>query len=89
MDFQAYDIALIPLIVGVVAIFTGLGLPKKFAPLVAVVLGVIVGIVYLAPGELAKGILVGVALGLSSVGLYSGTKNTVQLTLKDDKPKEE
>lgn len=78
MDLQVYDIAIIPLIVGLVALATSLGLPKKFAPVLAVVLGVVVGLVYLAPGNAAEGILVGIATGLSSVGLYSGTKNTVQ-----------
>ena len=89
MDFQVYDIAIIPLIVGVVAVFTTLGLPKKLAPVVSVILGILAGIFYLSPEDISKGVLVGLTLGLSSVGLYSGTKNTVQLTLKDDKSKEQ
>ena len=82
MDFQVYDIAIVPLIVGMVALATGLGLPKKFAPVVAVALGVAVGIFYVAPGDVLQGVLAGTALGLSSVGLYSGAKNTAQ-GLKD------
>lgn len=83
MDFQIYDIAIIPLIVGIVSLFTTIGLPKKFAPIVAVVLGILIGVFYIAPGDVLKGILVGIAVGLSSVGLYSGTKNTVQAVRKE------
>jgi L-cystine uptake protein TcyP (sodium:dicarboxylate symporter family) len=77
MDFQIYGLALVPLLIAVVAVFTKLGLPKKFAPVVSNVLGIVVGIVYLAPGDIKQGIIIGLALGLSSVGLYSGTKNTI------------
>lgn len=77
MDFQIYGLALIPLLVAVIAVLTNLGLPKQFAPVVSVVLGIVVGIVYLAPGDIKQGIMIGLALGLSSVGLYSGTKNTI------------
>jgi mannose/fructose/N-acetylgalactosamine-specific phosphotransferase system component IIC len=77
MDFQIYGLALIPLLVAVIAMLTTLGLPKRFAPVISVVLGVVVGIIYLAPGDIKQGVLIGIALGLSSVGLYSGTKNTI------------
>lgn len=78
MDITIYDVALIPLITALVGLLRQAGLSPRFAPLVAVVLGVVAGIVYVAPDEPAKGVLVGLALGLSSVGLYSGVKNTVQ-----------
>lgn len=75
MDFTVYDIGLLPLIIGLVAVATTLGLPKKLAPVLALVLGILSGVVYLAPDNAAQGVLVGIALGLASVGLYSGTKN--------------
>lgn len=78
-DITVYDVALIPLITALVGLFRQLGLPTRWAPLVAVAFGVVAGIVYVAPHDLAQGVLVGLAIGLSSIGLYSGVKNTVQL----------
>lgn len=77
-DITVYDVALIPLITALVGLFRQLGLSPRWAPLVAVVLGVVAGVVYVAPHDFAQGVLVGLALGLSAVGLYSGVKNTVR-----------
>jgi len=47
-------------------------------------LGIIVGIIYVAPNDPKQGILVGLSLGLAAAGLYSGAKNTkeaIQQTL--------
>lgn len=77
IEYTAFDIALIPVIVGLVALFTGLGLPKRWAPVVALLLGVLGGTVYIAPSNVAEGVLVGLTMGLAASGLYSGTKNTI------------
>jgi hypothetical protein len=79
MDFQAYDIALIPVIVAVIQLFITAGLPKRFAPVVSLALGEVAAFVYVAPGDPAQAALVGVVMGLSAVGLFSGVKNTIQL----------
>lgn len=73
---EIYDVAIIPLIVGVVELLKMLGLPAKFAATAATALGIVVGIIYIAPGDIAKGVLVGLSLGLAASGLYSGVKNT-------------
>lgn len=78
MDFNVYDIAIVPLIIGLISVLTALGLPKKFAPIAAITFGVVAGVTYVAPADVAQGAIVGVALGLAAVGLYSGTKNTVK-----------
>ncbi|WP_274366204.1 hypothetical protein [Paenibacillus thermotolerans] len=78
MEFQAYDVALVPLIVSVVAVVRAAGVPSRWLPLVAVVLGLVAGFVYIAPSDPRKAILSGVVMGLSSVGAWSGVKNTVQ-----------
>lgn len=81
---EAYDVALIPIITGLVGVFTQLGLRKKFAPIVSLILGLLIGIFYVHPGDIKGGILVGLMLGLSAVGLYSGTKNTKELVKGED-----
>ncbi len=75
---QVYDVAIIPLIIGVTELVKKLGLPDKFAALLSAVLGVVIGLVYVAPENPLEGILVGLSMGLAASGLYSGTKNTVE-----------
>lgn len=71
---------LMSIIIGGTQIAKGLGLPSRFCPLLALLLGV--GISFLALSvelySIQQIILVGIVGGLSSVGLYSGTKNTIQ-----------
>lgn len=78
MEFTAYDIAIIPLIIALVALIVRLGFPKKYAPVIALALGIAAGFVYLAPGEPKKAVLYGIVAGLTAVGLYSGVKNVGQ-----------
>jgi len=78
MDMQIYNVAIIPLIVGVVELAKKLGLPDKFAAVLSAILGVVIGLVYVAPENPPKAILVGLSMGLAASGLYSGVKNTVE-----------
>lgn len=71
---------LIPLILGLVEIFKGLGVQKKFLPLISLALGLLAGIFYVYPNELKSGIIFGLMLGLSASGLYSGTKHSIKKT---------
>jgi hypothetical protein len=75
MDLNALDAIVIAVIIGLIEGATRMGLPKRFAPVVAVVLGVAGGLVYIFPENPKMGVLVGLVMGLSAVGLYSGTKN--------------
>lgn len=77
----AQSSAIVPLIVGLVQAALLIGLPKKWAPLLAAALGVAAGIFYLSPGDYTTGVLNGLALGLGAVGLISGAKN-VTLAVK-------
>lgn len=81
---EVYNVAIIPLIVGVVELLKQLGLPSKFAALASVVLGIVIGVVYVSPDSITQAILVGASLGLSACGLYSGTKNTKEIFIHDD-----
>lgn len=75
MDMEIYGVLIVPLILGLVEVSKRVGLPDKWSPLLSVVLGLISGLTVLFPGEPVKGVVVGLALGLSATGLYSGTKN--------------
>ncbi|WP_246569888.1 hypothetical protein [Lentibacillus saliphilus] len=77
LQLEAYGVMLIPIIIGITEVAKLAGLPKKFAPLLALVLGIAAGLTYASPGSIKGGILVGIALGLSSVGLYSGTRTMI------------
>lgn len=75
---EIYDVAIIPLITGIVELLKQLGLPSKYAALTSAILGVAVGILYVAPEDILRGGLIGLSLGLAASGLYSGTKNTIE-----------
>lgn len=52
--------------------------PKKFIPLIDVILGIISGLVvfgYSMGLGAIKGVILGIAIGLSACGLFSGIKN--------------
>jgi L-cystine uptake protein TcyP (sodium:dicarboxylate symporter family) len=75
---QLNESIIIPIIIAIVELFKGLGVPVKFSALIAVVVGMVIGVIYLHPGDLKYGIFDGVIYGLTAAGLYSGAKNTVQ-----------
>lgn len=69
-------LASIPVILGVVSLIKGLGLPSRFAPLASVILGL--GVSFLIGGTPFIVIMGGLIVGLSASGLYSGTKATIE-----------
>ena len=69
---------IIPLIIAVVELLKGLGLPKKYAALISLILGAVIGVFYLDKGDVKGRIFMGAVYGLSATGLYSGTKNTIE-----------
>lgn len=73
------DATLLAAVMGLVEAAKRFGkLPNQFAPVLAIVLGIAAGVFYLSPGDLKQGILSGIVLGLTAVGLYSGSKNVVR-----------
>lgn len=70
--------AQVGLIMALAEVIKRLGLDARFIPVVDVALGVISGIViytlYLSMHPV-EGLVIGVALGLSACGLFSGVKN--------------
>jgi len=65
------------LIMGIAELIKNLGFNPKFIPVINLILGLVAGI-GLNTDDIVKGIFVGLAVGLSASGLYSGVKNTKQ-----------
>lgn len=72
-DLSIFDATLIPALIFVLWIAGQSGIPKKFLPLLGVVLGVVAGLVFVS--FTAEGIVAGILLAATSVGFHSGTKN--------------
>lgn len=77
LNFTAYDIALVPAIVGLVSLIRTFGVPPRWLPLIAMALGQIVAFVYVEPDDPKEAVLAGIVMGLAAIGMWSGVKNTV------------
>lgn len=68
----------VAVIVGVIEVIKrASGLNTRYVPLLAVILGIITYI-FLGDSDIVENILTGIIVGLSSIGLYAGTKKTVK-----------
>ncbi|HOL17329.1 MAG TPA: hypothetical protein PLY40_03470 [Bacillota bacterium] len=76
-QLTVYGVALIPVLVGLNELLKRSGVPARFIPLTAMALGYFFAFYFLAQGDFKKGLLYGTILGLSSMGLFSGAKNTI------------
>ena len=74
-------IGLVPLLIGILQVFKRLGLNQKYIPLLSLVLGIAMEVILFSNGDLKVSIIQGIYIGLSAVGLYSGTKNTLEKIL--------
>lgn len=74
---EVTDIVLIPVIVGIIELLKSYGLPKRIMPILSLVFGIAGGVFYLFPNDWKSGVLVGIIMGLSASGLYSGGKAIV------------
>lgn len=76
-------VILVPIIVGILEVLKRTGLPSRFIPLTSLLIGVAAGVIDAAtrpgatPQSISVGVLQGAILGLSAVGLYSGTQATM------------
>lgn len=64
-------------VLGLVQLAKSLGFPVKYSPILALVIGIVLSIVYIGP-DIKRAILIGIILGLNAVGLWSGFKNTFE-----------
>ena len=78
-------VAVVPIIVAIVQALKMTGkLPNKFAPLVSIAVGILVGFIFRHDTQnLSQTVLAGVIYGLSASGLYSGIKTTAHATPSD------
>jgi protein-S-isoprenylcysteine O-methyltransferase Ste14 len=83
MNGTVYGVVVVPLIMGLVQAAKQVGLPNRWAAALAVALGLIGGVAlqFAAAGQAhpnwVQGVIVGIGLGLSAAGLYSGTNALV------------
>lgn len=75
---EVYDVVLIPLIIGMVELLKMYGMSRRLLPIMALIFGILGGIFYIYPHDPKGGILVGIMMGLSASGLYSGGKAVVE-----------
>lgn len=78
MNLEIYDVLIVPLIIGLVAVARKSGVPVRALPLVSLALGVLVGVLYASNGDVKQGVLMGAMFGLSASGLYSGAKASLE-----------
>lgn len=76
IDIGIYDATLIPAMIFVLWIIGQAGVPRRFLPLTALVLGVVLGLVFI--GTTPEGAIAGVLLAAAAVGFHSGSTNTAQ-----------
>lgn len=71
-------IPIIVLLMGLLEVVKKVGVNPKYVPVISLVLGVFSGIVLFGQGDIKVGVIQGMYIGLSAVGLYSGAKNTME-----------
>lgn len=84
-------VAQVALIIGIAEIVKRLGLPTRFIPLVDLFLGLISGIVVYGISKgygMINGVMIGIAIGLSACGLFSGIKNLTEKEKTDDEERD-
>lgn len=77
MQLSASSLALVPVVVGLVAV-AKIYIDSRYAPLLSLVLGV-AGAFLFPAATAGNTILVGLLIGLTASGLYSGAKATLAL----------
>lgn len=79
MAHEYFTTMAIPVINGVVEVAKRAGISNRYAPLLAVGLGLLAGVGLRCPDEsIAVAVMEGLVIGLSAVGLYSGTRNVLR-----------
>lgn len=88
MEFSYKGVALIPIITFLVDVLKSLGLKPRYAPFACLVLGILLGMLFLECRDIKENILQGILMGTSATGLYSNGRRASN-TMKDMKNKRE
>ncbi|MCR5479491.1 MAG: holin [Ruminococcus sp.] len=87
INYLLSPVGLTVLVIGIAELLKKVGYPTKYIPLVDLAFGILGGVsvfgVELKYGVF-KGIIIGIAIGLSACGLFSGVKNIIK-NEEDDK----
>ena len=81
INYLLSPIGLTALVIGLAELCKKCGLPSKWIPLVDVILGLFGGIFVFGLEfnyGMLKGVVIGLAIGLSACGLFSGIKNVLK-----------
>lgn len=81
-----FGVVIVPAVIGLVQVCKDMGLPARYAPAAAVLFGILAGMaqLYSTSWPWIQAAVIGIALGLSAVGLYSGT--TTALSAWQNRP---
>lgn len=78
LNNEYITLILVPILVGVLEVIKKTELfNSKFIPVLSLVLGVLLGIIFTG-FNVQDGVIAGLFIGLSAVGLYSGTTNVIE-----------
>lgn len=78
LNNEYLTLVLVPIIIGVLEVIKRADLfDSKFIPIFSIFLGVLLGIIFTG-FNIKDGIIAGLFIGLSAVGLYSGTTNVIE-----------
>lgn len=80
-DFVSYLLSpavQVALIMGLAELWKRVELPKRWIPLVDLLVGLVFGFLVYRDYGFVKALMIGIAEGLSACGLFSGIKNTLE-----------
>lgn len=77
-SFELFEVAILPIIIGIAQVLKNIGLDTKYIPIVNILLSTILGII-LNLDNILKGVVFGLALGLTAGGTYDVVKATKQI----------
>ena len=81
MNFS--EAMVIPVIMSIIELAKGLGLPKKYSAVAAVIVGALMGVFFVEPDSFRIGLFKGIVYGLTASGIYSGAKNTYEQVMNN------
>lgn len=80
MDITLFEVTVATVtavVIGLTQVLKTIGLPKRLVPIVVLAVAVILTVIAAFFANTASVILTGLVIGLSSMGLWSGTKTTL------------